>query len=366
MKIPPNVQPYVFRALEKVLPFRRTPEKERRLSIRKCALFHGDLPKRRRSPAIGTIVALENGSAGDGAGPENFVCSEDYRRPRPLKEAVKGITYTPEGFAWHRGTLEERFSVREVRRLAPLLSRPRPGLRLPTGTIIQCESPNTYGDWVSEQIKCIAMAGEFPQPLVLPRFLGARPYVGGELTRLGIAFVVADKAVHIEDACVLRKQTPRTFWYQDEVAAYRSLFGLEPEAPAPGSLLYLSRQGVRSEQVRAARDYRSEVIAEAVRELGGTVAETAAMSFDDYAALSGVAETVIADHGAAMFNLMQWHSRNVVEIVTDTWWSPCFVFLSRACGARHTVLRSGIGSDADLKARIGEVVSHLRRPNPAP
>jgi hypothetical protein len=357
MKIPRNLQPYVFRMLQVGFPFRRLREVEQRRVIREAALFSGDIPPRRRSPAIGRVAGASPGT------PRNFVCSEDYAHARTLRETYEGVRYTPEGFGWYRGRLDERLSVREVRRLGPLLQRPRrPGLQLATGTLIQAESPNTYGDWVCEQIKCLALAPDCPRPVVLPQFLARRGYVAGELDRLGIEYVAADGAVQIEQACVLRKPTPRTFWHAHEVAAYRALFGLDPEPPRPGSLLYLSREGVRSEQVRAARDYRSPVIAEAVRALGGTVVETAEMGFDDFTALAGEAETVIADHGAAMFNIMQWRPRRVIEMVTDTWWSPCFVFLSVACGTRdHVVLRAAAGSGDELKARVTEAVTQPER-----
>ena len=76
-----------------------------------------------------------------------------------------------------------------------------------------------------------------------------------ELAHLGIEYVTLDGPAVIGRACVLRKPSPLTFWREEEVTAYRALFRLDPPPPKPGSLLYLSRAGVRSEQARAARDY---------------------------------------------------------------------------------------------------------------
>ncbi|MEM6889075.1 MAG: glycosyltransferase 61 family protein [Pseudomonadota bacterium] len=194
---------------------------------------------------------------------------------------------------------------------------------------------------MSEHIRCIALAGGIAQaPLVLPEFLAKRGYVRHELDRLGVETRVADSDLHIETATVLRKHTPLNFWKPDEVAAYRKLFGLIPATPEPGSVIYLSRAGVTSEQIRAERSYRSDEIAEVVRHFGGTVVETASMRIEDFAALADKAETVIGDHGAAMFNMMQWRPKRIIEVVTDNWWSSCFVHLGLACDvAEHIVLR---------------------------
>lgn len=356
-----SLRPHAFRLLERLSLLKKTPAEEDRRMLDRCVLFSGDIPRLHRAPEIGEVP---EGSVLNARRRQNYVCSRAFARPRPVSETREDVLYSEEGLAWYRGRLDERLSIRPIRSLRLVLQRPRrrAARRFERATLIQGEWPDTYGDWVSEQIRCIALAGGVPEaPLLLPGFLGRRAYVRHELDRLGIAHVTLDGPALIERAAVLRKPTPLTFWREDEVAAYRQLFRLDPPLPRAGSILYLSRAGVRSEQARAARDYRSDVIAEAVRAMGGTVAETAVMRFEDFTPLAEAAETVVADHGAAMFNMMQWRPRNVVEIVTDSWWSPCFVVLGLACDVReHVVLRSDEGSDEALKARVTGWLSRLR------
>lgn len=348
----------VINALARLNILQKTPATEDKRHLDKSVFFYGDLPRVHRAPAIGTVPADSALNKKTGKGPCRFVCSRDFSVPRPYSEQYKNVLYRRDGFAWVNAKLDERLSARRVRSLRPLLDPPhRAGAQsIKSATLIQSEWPDTYGDWVSEHIRCIALAGGIVQPpLVLPEFLAKRGYVRHELDRLGIETLLADSNLHIEEATILRKPTPLNFWKRHEVAAYRKLFDVSPTAPEPGSIIYLSRAGVTSEQIRAERTYRSDEIAEVVRRLGGTVVETASMRIEDFATLADKAETVIGDHGAAMFNMMQWRPKRIIEIVTDNWWSSCFVHLGLACDAKeHIVLRCN--QEAFIK-RLETVIS---------
>lgn len=324
--------------------------------LSRCALFHGDIPGTHRSPAVGR---LDLPAPVEGV-PPNFVCSAEYMRPRPTQTLHRDVLYTPGGFAWKGHRVDIALSAHSVRSSRRLLADrlQRRGLTIARGTIIESQSPHTYGDWTTEQMKSIALCPDFPQPLVLPAALAARSYVRSELGRLGIEILAADRPVLIREAVVLHKPCPLTLWRPEDVAAYRKLFGIVPPMPRPGSILYLSRLDVRSEQTAAARDYRSATIAKIVSALGGRVVETGRIGRDDYAVLADEAETVIADHGSAVFNILQWNTRNLIEIVTDNWWSRSLLFLGVACGvANHALVRCDGRSEGELAEALQH---HLR------
>lgn len=312
------------------------------------ALFRGDIPPVHRSRAIG---ALDASAILPGSGPVNFVCGEDFAEPRPACSRHRNVTYTPAGHAWVNRSLDISLSAREPSSLAEVLTGPlhRPRTEIASATIVQSQHPNTYGDWTSEHMKSIALCPDFPRPLVLPREFAGRSYVRGELDQLGIDHIIIDRPVLIRDATVLHKARPITLWTRDDVDAYRRLFAITPPVPRAGSILYLSRSGVRSEQAKTRRQFPSETIARIVERLGGRVILTEGMTREDFSRLAGEAETVIADHGAALFNILQWNTRSLVEIVTDNWWSRCFVFLGTSCGVgHHAVVRCDGRSEADL------------------
>jgi capsular polysaccharide biosynthesis protein len=173
-------------------------------------------------------------------------------------------------------------------------------------------------------------ATEPVQRLLLPASLGRKSYVQRDLDRLGIPFVVADQPTYVARAHVLAKQIPSYYWGPAQVAAYRRTFGLTPSSPQPGSLLYLSREGVQSEAI--GREYPSAQVAEIVRRLGGTVFDTRQASPQAFAELAPLAETVVADQGSALFGVLQWQTTRVLEITTDRWWHNANLFFARASG----------------------------------
>ena len=63
-------------------------------------------------------------------------------------------------------------------------------------------------------------------------------------------------------------------------------------------------------------------------------------SLDEYRELAAEAETVVADHGAAMCNLVFWNTKYIIELFTDAWWDNCFLMLATALGVqRHALVR---------------------------
>ena len=320
--------------------------------LARAALFHGDIPPVNRSQAIGK---LDVGRIGSDDRPLNFVCNQEYVAQRPASSQHLDVTYTAAGNAWSGARLDTSLSAREFSSARAIFKdRLRfGGSVMDQATIIQSQFPNTYGDWTSEHMKSIALCPEFPRPLVLGREFSGRSYVQSELGRLGIEYITINRSVLIRKATVLHKPRPVTTWDLGDAEAYRRLLGIVPPVPRPGSILYLSRQGVESEQKKADRDYRSDVIAKIVTALGGRVVQTAGMTLESFAELAGEAETVIGDHGAALFNILQWNTRNLIEIVTDNWWSRCFVFLGTSCGvANHAVVCCDGRSEADLHTTL--------------
>jgi hypothetical protein len=334
-------------------------------SLKRGALFYGDIPVVHRSRAIG---ALDLAEASAGSDPVNFVCAEDYDEPRPTHTMHRNLTYTPSGYAWVNRRLDVALSAKAPGSARALLidrllvdGTVGDGNIVEEATIIQSQYPFTYGDWTSEQMKSIALCPDFPRPLLLPADIGNRAYVKSELVQLGIDYVSVERPMLIRRATVLHKTRPITLWDKSDVRAYRKLFNIQPPPARPGSILYLSRAGVRSEQRIAERRFPSEMIAGIVASLGGKVVVTNGMARQDFSELASDAETVIADHGAALFNILQWNTRNLVEIVTDSWWSRCFVFLGTSCGvANHAVVRCDGRDRAELQAILQRHLTHFQ------
>lgn len=290
-----------------------------------------------------------------------FTCIEEFSVPRPLKEHRENVLYSADGLAWSGVRVDEFCSIRRSRGagLHTYLNQKFWARPLDQGTIIQGECPNTYGDWISEQVKCLCLVEDILEPVILPGFLGRRSYVQHEMKRLGIRYISLDYPVLIRQACVLHKPRHRTNWNKSEVEAFRKRIGHSRAAPERGSVLFLSRANVSSEQHSVTRDYKSEVARAAVEDLGGIVVETEGLNIDDFRALAAYAETVVADHGAAMFNILHWNTRNIVEIVSDNWWSNCFVVLGVACGVNnYAIVRCDARPENETRRLI---VAYVRR-----
>jgi len=299
---------------------------------------------------------------------QHSIPEKDYTDQVPTKTFHDNVFYSKNGFAWTGGQLDQSLSIMLPRTIGRVWrERPTKAARvIETGTIIACEHPYTYGDWIFEHLMCIAHAGEFPQPLVLPGWIGDRGYVKRDLDRLGIDYISTDGPVRIKKACVLHKQNPGALLKAADAVAFRKLFGVETRAPDRGSILYLSRDGIASDQVKKDRDYNSAAIAKVVEELGGQTVWTGDKGLDDYVALAAQADIVIADHGAALLNMMCWHPRVVIEVFDDAWWSRCFVFLSQACGVEyHGALRTKGRSEDDIRQLIQAHLANAKALSPA-
>jgi hypothetical protein len=293
------------------------------------------------------------------AGTENFQRRLRYKISRPRVEAIEDIIYTPSGQAWSRGTLVQRFSARAPS-VVEALSRIRRGGAeyLDDGCLIESEWPYTYGDWVGDHLRALTEVEELSCPIVLPGFLARKTYVKRDLGRLGLLLVSADKPIRIGRAHILRKTIPSYYWGPEQADAYRRRFGFAPVAPRPGSLLYLSREGVTSEAID--RKYPSAKIAQIVRGLGGTVFDTREASPDAFAQLAGEAETVIADQGSAVFGVLQWQTRNLIEISTEDWWHNASLFFASASRVRnYAIMVCNRYSESQIEARLLELLNNM-------
>jgi capsular polysaccharide biosynthesis protein len=230
---------------------------------------------------------------------------------------------------WVGGTLFEKYSLRRPS-LKEAFARPKPHSRqsIRAATVVQCETPYTFGDWVSEYLGSLGPELPLSSPLLVPEPIADKPYARRDLDRLGIEVIEVHRPIFVEDATVIPKAKPAHHWSRREVEAYRRAFRIEPPTPRPGSVLYISREGERGEAVD--RAYPSRRIAEMLEPLGARIVRARDTSQDEFGALAGEAETVIADHGAAMFNMLFWQPKRVIELFSDHFWTSCFLFLGRA------------------------------------
>ncbi len=307
-------------------------ESDRRCVQREAVEFCGDIP-------------LDAGS-------EHNQYRLEFEMPRPAQTEVDRLLYTPRGMAWVEGTLYERYSLQEpaVKDLLTKPSATRCKL-LPQGTVVQVETPYTYGDWVSEHLVCLSRAMPIASPLVMPSYMMDKFYVRRDLALLGIETVTVEQAVVIQKATVLHKTRHSHYWTASEAEAYRNAFGIKPVKPRPGSMLYLSRAGEHSEAQN--RFYPSELVGDIMKELGATVVLARNTTYEEYHALGEEAETVVADHGAAMCNLLLWNTKNAIELISDRWWTSCFLFLAKALGiSNYALVRVDNMERSELRRKI--------------
>ncbi|MEZ5894384.1 MAG: hypothetical protein R3C58_14730 [Parvularculaceae bacterium] len=279
-----------------------------------------------------------------------------YATPRPQTETVERLIYTPEGMAALGGKIIERFSVRAPS-LPEILKAPKTAAKtIAQGTIIEAETPYTYGDWVGDFILALVHARALPEPVVMPAFLGAKSYVLRDLKALGHKVEIAEAPVLIEKATILRKRTPSYYWGADDVGAYRRAFRLDPLPARKGSLTYLARFDTVSESVQ--RAYPSQSVAKIVDSLGGKVFDTRQSSPDVFNEMAADMETVIADQGSALFGVMHWRTKTVIELTRRDWWHSANLFIAKGAGVQnYAVIAVDDLDEAALRARIE---GHLR------
>ncbi len=285
----------------------------------------------------------------------------EFETPRPLFETRANVFYSPSGMAWVDGALHQAYSVR-MPSLLEILRRPKAKAAvIDEAVIVECDYPYTYGDWVQTYLGTVLCAEPLGAPLLLPAFLAKKDYVARDLKRANIDYIVADEWRCIRRAKILRKQTPLLYWTEREVDAYRAkLAPVRPE-PEPGSITYLGRFDFVGEA--ATRQYPSEVVATIVTKLGGRVLRPEDLSSDKAATHARYTETVIADHGSAVANILHWRPKNVIELFLNDWWPNNNLFLAHHCGAQNIgAVRVDGRSPEDIEWRIRACLDHFGTP----
>lgn len=279
-----------------------------------------------------------------------------YTEPRPASEQVENLLYTAEGMGVRDGRIIERYCVRAPS-LPEILKTPKsPARMIAQATVIEAETPYTYGDWVGDFICSLVCAEKIIEPVIMPAFLGEKPYVRRDIAALGLAMEIADAPLLIEKASVLRKRIPSYYWGEKEVAAYRKAFHLAPRLAREGSITYLGRFGTVSESVQ--RDYPTEDVARIVESLGGEVFDARNSSPEIFNDMAANMETVIADQGSAIFGVMHWRTKNLIELTRRDWWHSANLFIAKGAGVENYAVIAVDGLDEGaLRARIE---GHLR------
>ena len=266
-----------------------------------------------------------------------------FRIPRPVMETAENLVVTPMGGGWKGGCFYERYSACRPG-LRMLLERHAPMADHPAGYVVQSAHKDTYGDWVSEYLCAVARAYPLDAPLFLPAWFADRPYVARDLKARGVDHIFVDKPMRIKQARILRQQKYFVHFPSNEIDTLRTFFGHEPAAPAPGGIVYLSRKHEVSEV--ANRVYPNEVIETIVEARGGRIIRTAGAPQEEYALAAADAETVIFDHGSAIYNSLRWRPKRTIEIISDAWWHNAFLMFADAMGVKdRTIIRGDLGDD---------------------
>jgi hypothetical protein len=256
-----------------------------------------------------------------------------YIRPRALITHARDVIYTDRGMAWKGGRLERRFSFQEIG-LRHILERPgKATATYSRASILQAQTPCTYGDWVSEHVCALALAlstGQLIEPLLIPEWWFKKPYVQRDLALLGVRAEAVSAAVRVEHATVLNKTRSGHYWTRREAQAVLAAMNIEPRPCMPGSALYLSRKGLVGEGLK--RQINNDVTEAAMEAAGVRVVHVAGLTREQFIELADSAETVFSDHGSAAFNMMHWQTRRFVELYTPDYWDSCFLFLTDSLG----------------------------------
>lgn len=275
---------------------------------------------------------------------------DDYVSGRPRVSLRSNVIFLPSGAAVQGGAYDPWLSF--LPNQAPFFGWQDLGLPalLPDATIVNVNHCITYGDWVSEYLKTLVQSRPLASTLLVPGRLRQRGYVARDLSRLGVRHAFVDSPVLIRRATVLHKRRYLVRWTHEDAASYRDAFGIQPRTPVPGSLTYLSRADVPASQYHPTRTYPNAAISRLVEALGGRTLLTARLSPQDYIDAGDFVETVVADHGSAMVNLLFWNCRNVIEVATDGWWGPGMMSLARSCGVRnYAIVKLGDEPTGDLR-----------------
>lgn len=309
------------------------------------------LARRERAYVAGDAIPFK-GDVPHRAGSERYQQKLVFAEPRPLVEEVENLVVTPQGGGWKGGRLYERYSSASpgLRMIFSGFGK-KPVETLSNAYFIQSVHPATYGDWTAEYLSALANIAPLDAPLLLPKNLYERPYVRRDIGRMGLDVIQINEPIRIRDAKVIRQQMMLRYWEKSQIEAMRRLLRVTPAIPDPGSVLYLSRNGERSEI--ADRHHPHDLVEEIVKRRGGKVLRTCNAALEDYIAMGKYAETVVMDHGSAGYNMIYWKPRRVIELVSDDWWMNAFLFFSNAIGVNdYTIICTDRGDHDSISARI--------------
>jgi capsular polysaccharide biosynthesis protein len=203
----------------------------------------------------------------------------------------------------------------------------------------------------------IAAAMPLAAPLLMPSQLMAKSYVRRDLGLLGIEVYPVERPVLIRKALVLPKMRHSHYFTRNEVVALRRALRVEPPLPRNGSILYLSREGERGEFID--REYPSAEISPLLEQSGVKIVRARETSLEQYRELASEAETVVADHGAAMCNLIFWNTKHVIELFNKSWWANCFLMLANAMEIQDYALVRV--NDRNPEEIVNRVLQHVRQ-----
>ena len=215
---------------------------------------------------------------------------------------------------------------------------------------------------MSEHVSALSLAllqNELVEPLLLPHWWFAKAYVRRDLQRLGIRAEPVERAVRITDATIVNKLRPGHYWTALEAAAMISAMHVSSYEAQPGTGLYLSRKGEKGEGPK--REINNDVTEAAMAAAGVKVVRTLGVTVDQYIDLATSAETVFADHGSALYNMMYWKTRRIVELFTPNYWDSAFLFLADALGIKDYQLWQ-IDDQTSVHALTRRIASLMGKP----
>ena len=302
------------------------------------------------------------GDLPDFAGTEMNQYRLEYCKPRQRTAHADGVTYTSDGMAWIDGKLQRKYSIREVGPRHVWKPRQAAQERYEVASLLQSQTPTTYGDWISEHVASLADAksrGELVAPLLLPASWYRKSYVQRDLLKLDIEAEPVAQSVFVEHATIINKIRPGHWWTDAEASTFRQVMKIRLETARPGSAIYLSRLGEKGEGPQ--REINNRVTEAAMETAGVRVVRTVDCTREDYIELAPFAETLFSDHGSAMYNMFYWKTTRIVELYSPTYWEASFLVLSRALGITDYSLWR-IEHTADPSALAGRISALLSEP----
>jgi len=95
-----------------------------------------------------------------------------------------------------------------------------------------------------------------------------------------------------------------------------------------------------------------------IEDIGGRVFDAREASPTKFNEIAKETQSVIADQGSALFGVMHWQTKNVIELTRRDWWHSANLFIAKGAGVENYAVIAVDGLDEDaLRARI---VEHLK------